>query len=824
MNLFRHKTTISGDERTQALLNARIPDSKARRFIENTLKVPIHQLASNTAYMKVGSEKVWASYRACDLTANIMLSTRFRIRGQKTGTPVVNKELERLMTQPNPWDTWQELIYQWTFHMKLTGTAYWYKDQMDKRGRPLHIYPLIPQFVKPIPDEQKKIAGYIYEVNGKSIKFDTDEIIHFKRPHPSDVIKGLGDVEPCKELFREYIMRGDLETRFLSNGAMPSGVLTKKDAVEEEEEWARMKKWWSANYEGRDNAGKTAFLNGDWSYLKLGLTHQEMQSIDSEKWGVEQIFNAHGVPLSLAGIEKASNFSCLPAGELVSTPFGPKPIESLSSGDSIYQFDEHRGSVVVPVDAIIPQPNKAEIYHIETDGRSLRASGNHPILCVDRKKGNGNASKPECKLVWRNAEDVSRGDFVITLYDLPEEEGGFPEPLRGLIHDEEAAAYVLGQYVGDGSGATLNRKRIGGFAIAAHHTSGLQQDVKSLLWDGFRVKATAHPTAVTWNSRKMVRAMVAAGFSGHSKDKQIPDWVFNLPKHLQEQFAAGLVDSDGSVHPRGTMSFGVSNEKLAEQFRHLLMGLGCPVTRLRYSYVDSNYGGCDFWRFTVSAMHSWSLPLRHPTKAGRVAECKAKPDTGFGKRIPRSYWLDTLDLPEGYSVQKVRDAYKTEEETVYDLATVGSHTFIASGIVTHNTSRNDERNFRKYVVVPLLELLVGKLNGIMPDGAPALIEAYSAAWEMHYELSGLIDVEQTHKDYKPLVDVGAMSLNELREVCGLERVSDPLLDGYYVDQSRIPLEMSGLTQTPSDEEIDDATGGDPPDPEGDEDEGEGDEE
>lgn len=66
---------------------------------------------------------------------------------------------------------------------------------------------------------------------------------------------------------------------------------------------------WQKEYGGKENAGKVAWLSGDWSYQQLGLTPAEMQDIEKSKWSVEQIFLLHGVPLSVAGIKEAANFA-----------------------------------------------------------------------------------------------------------------------------------------------------------------------------------------------------------------------------------------------------------------------------------------------------------------------------------------------------------------------------------------------------------------------------------------------------------------------------------------------------------------------------------
>ena len=82
----------------------------------------------------------------------------------------------------------------------------------------------------------------------------------------------MGDVEPSQDTLSSYINRNALDEKFLENGAMPFGILTKKEVLEDEGAWKSFRQKFNFDYGGKNNAGKTAFLNGDWSYHKLGLT------------------------------------------------------------------------------------------------------------------------------------------------------------------------------------------------------------------------------------------------------------------------------------------------------------------------------------------------------------------------------------------------------------------------------------------------------------------------------------------------------------------------------------------------------------------------
>jgi HK97 family phage portal protein len=286
--------------------------------------IPLHQFNDLNSYLQTGCKKVWATFRACHIVASVVTSTTFRLLRQSSRDEVQAGPLYDLWTNPNDWDSLREMLYQWVFHMKLTGQAYWVKDEVNTAGQPMNLYPLLPQHVILVPDAKYGVSQYIYRVNGRDLRFSHEEVIHFRRPHPCDPIRGLGDIEPSQDLYNDFINRNVYEERFLENGAQPSGILTYRGTDEmpadmsdmSDEEWGKLKRWWQAEYGGKRNAGKTAFLSGAWEYTRLGLTQQEMSTIERDRASVEQIFMNHGVPLSLAGWTNAANYATARLDEL----------------------------------------------------------------------------------------------------------------------------------------------------------------------------------------------------------------------------------------------------------------------------------------------------------------------------------------------------------------------------------------------------------------------------------------------------------------------------------------------------------------------------
>jgi HK97 family phage portal protein len=302
---------VSADERREVVSDAyrNAPNIKARPWVEFVSDFKLTKLRDYDSFLQAGTTKLWASFHAVDTIAKAIISTPFKITKKDKEIEDENHPMLQLLAEPNPLDSWEELLYVWPFHIKFTGNAYWLKDEINGKGQPSAVYPLLPQFIEVLPDRQTRVGKYIYRVNGRVIEIEPKEMIHFKNPNPNNVIFGLGDLEAGEMMFEDYINRNQLEGNYLSKGGVPSGILTRKDEVEDPEEWKKFTKKWKEEYEGLDNTGKTAFLNGDWSYVKMGLSPTELQTMQRSEMTVKNIFTLHGVPLSVAGVEAAANYA-----------------------------------------------------------------------------------------------------------------------------------------------------------------------------------------------------------------------------------------------------------------------------------------------------------------------------------------------------------------------------------------------------------------------------------------------------------------------------------------------------------------------------------
>ena len=271
-------------------------------------EIPVHKFSDYESYLQAASRKLYASWKACDITANSVVDTPWAIEGPK-GNEIQVRPLTDVLDMPNHCDTLCDLLYETVMHLKLVGNSFWYKSGLNSRLQPNELYILNPKHMQIIAGVKQKVVGYKYMINGAPLYFTFDEIIHFKRPHPDNEYWGLGDIEASEPLHNGFLNHQSASENFYKNGAMPSGIMSNKDFSGTEEDLRKIKAKFDQRYNSPENAGKTAFITGDWEYHRLGVTANEAKEIEKTKLTIEQIYQVHGVPMEVAGLTAENNKS-----------------------------------------------------------------------------------------------------------------------------------------------------------------------------------------------------------------------------------------------------------------------------------------------------------------------------------------------------------------------------------------------------------------------------------------------------------------------------------------------------------------------------------
>ena len=349
-------------------------------------------------------------------------------------------------------------------------------------------------------------------------------------------------------------------------------------------------------------------------------------------------------------------------------------------------------------------------------GRAIGASDRSGALAVAQRLG----------------LDLSDGRRISTVRDLPALD--IPSATRTVTLDADLG-YLLGALVGDG-----HAEADGGFVLTCVEAS-MQQDVVRILASHFdrvsRFIAYGDAADRLTIGADIGEALGRLGLtSSGAAEKAVPASVLAGTPDIVVGFLQGLFDADGHARKDG-VEFGTRSERLGREVQLLLSGLGVIAYRKTVQKAGTPFttlfvGGADAVRFfreigfrlarkqarahDLPSTRAWSrsdlVPGAAPLLRALLRATGPHPRAvhkAFGhvvrgdRTVSRQQATRLLALlPEDASCQPdavglaslldpriawdAVEATRAGEAEAYDFVVPGTHTFVANGIVNHNTT------------------------------------------------------------------------------------------------------------------------------------------
>lgn len=206
---------------------------------------------------------------------------------------IVDSKLSELLARPNPMqgqDAFFELVE--TYYDVLGEAVIWCNRGTDSQDLPLiagqilEMWILPPQYMEIVPDPCNVWGslGWIFNVAGKRIPIDNENIIHWKRPNPNfdgitrEHMRGLSPLRPGNKKITEDESATDASVSMhQNNGAraviFDKNIGSKMTATQETQIRGVIDKKVNNN----EMKGAVAYVQGD-----LGLIDLAMSSVDQE--------------------------------------------------------------------------------------------------------------------------------------------------------------------------------------------------------------------------------------------------------------------------------------------------------------------------------------------------------------------------------------------------------------------------------------------------------------------------------------------------------------------------------------------------------------
>jgi HK97 family phage portal protein len=283
---------------------ARRPDKAAtvyRVMADDAQSWPDYAVMKNQAKAYKQSE---TTFFCVNLKAKTASSYEFmvskRVSGEEGVESIPNHPLEMLIQRPNgEMQLTRQMLWISTIsHICIHGNAYWYLA-FNAKGEPEKIIPLRPDRVRIVPDAVKYVRGYTYTNAGQELALEPWEVVHFRNFHVSDDWYGLSDIEAGASSLEGDIHSAAEFNASLRNRGVPAMLVASKVNVVPDK-WERFKREWRSQYDGYDNAGKTAFLeNGQIEVTPVSVPMRDLQRLEMREYTSEQLMRVHGVPPAL---------------------------------------------------------------------------------------------------------------------------------------------------------------------------------------------------------------------------------------------------------------------------------------------------------------------------------------------------------------------------------------------------------------------------------------------------------------------------------------------------------------------------------------------
>jgi HK97 family phage portal protein len=178
-------------------------------------------------------------------------------------------------------------------HLCVRGNAYCYIERDN--GEVKALWPLNPVNMNVRVNNNDLL--YEYTFNGTRRKYSREDILHL-RGLSSDGIMGYGPLQMFRNTFGSTVAVGDYAANYFKNDASPGGILTTPHSLAADA-GKNLKDAWNEGFRGSGKKHKVAILDNELKWEAIGISPQDSQMIETQKFSVVQIARIYRVPLNL---------------------------------------------------------------------------------------------------------------------------------------------------------------------------------------------------------------------------------------------------------------------------------------------------------------------------------------------------------------------------------------------------------------------------------------------------------------------------------------------------------------------------------------------
>lgn len=224
----------------------------------------------------------------------------FRGRGADK-SEVTSGPVADLLRHVNPFWTFPRLIRMDELSLGVWGESFWAIEKTPM-GEPREIWWLKSPRVRPVPDKDNYIKGFLYESSsGEPIPFRADEIVWQRYPNPIDEFAPLSPLAAARLAADTASAMQKANKNLFDQGLMMGGlVVPDTDKVSFSPAQAEeLEQMLEKRFKGVDKAHRWAVLRYEAQLKNLGVTPKDAEFSNGLNMSLRQACNAYGVPAPL---------------------------------------------------------------------------------------------------------------------------------------------------------------------------------------------------------------------------------------------------------------------------------------------------------------------------------------------------------------------------------------------------------------------------------------------------------------------------------------------------------------------------------------------
>jgi HK97 family phage portal protein len=208
-----------------------------------------------------------------------------------------------LHDEPNPLMTSFELRELLVGHLCLRGNAYCFVER--DAGEVVALWPLHPDRVTVEVTGRELI--YKHQNDGVEKIYPMTDIMHIRGLSDNGIV-GYSPLTLLRDSFGYAKAVNEYASSYFKNDASPGGVLSTPAALSTQAV-QNLRDAWTTGYAGKGKHHRVAILDNDLKWQSIGVSPEDSQLIESQKFSVVEIARIFRVPLNLVMDYERSTYS-----------------------------------------------------------------------------------------------------------------------------------------------------------------------------------------------------------------------------------------------------------------------------------------------------------------------------------------------------------------------------------------------------------------------------------------------------------------------------------------------------------------------------------